>query len=90
MANLFVAYDLDVPGQQYLKVEAAIAALGQAVKVQFSLFYVKTNLTPEVAEARIWASMDANDRLIVIDASNAQWHNCMGDSAQFMIDRWNR
>jgi hypothetical protein len=90
MANLFIAYDLDTPGQNYQKVEAAIAALGQVVKVQFSLYYVKTNLSVKDAESRVWAAMDANDRLIAIDASNAQWHNIFPGASDFIQAHWHR
>ena len=90
MANLFIAYDLDAPGQNYQRVEAAITALGHAVKVQLSLYYVKTSMSAKDAEARIWVAMDGNDRLLVIEGADAWWHNALPGAQEFIQDRWNR
>jgi hypothetical protein len=88
--NLFVAYDLDKPGQNYAAVEKAINSLGTAVKVQMSLYYLKTTLSAAEAEKRIWASMDSNDRLIVIAASAAYWHNALAPTNEVIDQQWNR
>lgn len=40
--NLFIAYDLNAPGQNYDAVRDAIRDLGQHWQAQFSLFYVNT------------------------------------------------
>jgi len=65
--NLFIAYDLDQPGQNYDGVRDAIKGLGQWWQAQFSLFYVHTELSPGDAFATVWAAMDPNDRLTVIN-----------------------
>lgn len=67
--NLFIAYDLMSPGQNYDQVRDAIKSLGTWHQFQFSLFYVNTSLTSQDAYAVVIAAMDANDRLAVIDAS---------------------
>jgi hypothetical protein len=66
--NLFIAYDLDKPGQNYESVRAHIKGLGQWHQFQYSLFYVNTQLSPNEAYAVVSAAMDSNDRLAVIDA----------------------
>lgn len=66
--NLFIAYDLMQPGQSYDAVRDAIKSLGRWHQFQYSLFYVNTEHTPEMAYALVQAKMDANDRLAVIDA----------------------
>jgi hypothetical protein len=87
--NFFIAYDLDSPGQNYAKIEQAIHQCGAAVKVQLSLFYVKSpNSKSEILEHCL-KSMDGNDRLIVIEANDAIWQNCFVDSYDFMQQRWN-
>lgn len=88
MANYFVAYDLDSPGQNYLLVEKAVSALGLAIKIQYSMYYLKSNLSLADIENKIWASMDSNDRLIVIEAVNAQWNNLLPGASEAILDRW--
>ena len=90
MPNLFISYDLDKPGQNYARVEAAISALGQVHKIQFSAYYVKTTLSAKDAEARVWSSMDSNDRLIVIESKDAWWHNLFPGAQEFIQQHWNK
>jgi hypothetical protein len=66
--NLFIAYDLDIPGQNYDAVRDAIKSLGKWHQFQFSLFYVHTEQGPHEAFSTVASRMDANDRLVVIDA----------------------
>lgn len=66
--NLFIAYDLNAPGQNYDAVRDAIKGLGTWHQFQFSLFYVNTPHPPQDAAQIVLASMDTNDRLAVIDA----------------------
>ena len=67
--NLFIAYDLMSPGQNYDKVIGAIKELGLYHQFQLSLFYVNTALTSNEAFAHVRKACDANDKLAVIDAS---------------------
>ena len=67
--NLFIAYDLYQPGQNYEDVRTKIKSLGSWHQFQLSLFYVHTNKTSQQAYAIVFPSMDTNDRLAVIDAS---------------------
>ncbi len=66
--NLFIAYDLMSPGQNYDVVRDKIRELGPNWQFQFSLFYVHTAFTPQEAYARVMSVMDSNDRLAVIIA----------------------
>lgn len=68
--NLFIAYDLVPPGQNYDAVREAIRSLGAWHQFQFSLFYVNTEHTPQQAYAIVAAQMDARDRLAVINAQS--------------------
>lgn len=67
--NLFIAYDLMSPGQNYERVRKAIASLGVNWQFQFSLYYVHTNYTAAEAFAIVHRAMDGNDRLAVIVAN---------------------
>jgi hypothetical protein len=69
--NLFVAYDLMQPGQNYEAVRARIKQLGRWHQLQFSLFYVHTDSPPRDAYAHVAAVLDPNDRLAVIEAVSA-------------------
>lgn len=66
--NLFIAYDLIPPGQNYEVVRESIRELGQWHQFQYSLFYVNTDLTPQQAYAHVIRAMDTGDKLAVIDA----------------------
>ena len=66
--NLFIAYDLNSPGQNYDVVRDAIKGLGSWHQFQFSLFYVNTPHDAASAFALVNAAMDPNDRLVVINA----------------------
>lgn len=66
--NLFIAYDLLPPGQNYDNVRDAIKALGQYHQFQYSLFYVNTEHSPHEAYLAVRQHMDTEDRLAVIDA----------------------
>lgn len=68
--NLFIAYDLDRPGQNYDAVHERIKALGHWYQFQYSLFYVNTQFSPSDAFAFVWGVMDANDRLAAINAAS--------------------
>lgn len=67
-SNLFIAYDLMSPGQNYDAVRDRVKSLGQWHQFQYSLFYVHTGLEPQQAYTHVLAVMDANDRLAVINA----------------------
>jgi hypothetical protein len=87
--NLFIAYDLRQPIQNYEQVRAAIESLGKYYQFQQSLYYLHTNHSPSEVFGAVGQFMDANDKLVVInaqsgivstgdrppiDAINAIWH----------------
>jgi len=88
--NLFISYDLHKQGQDYEAIGNAIKQLGAWAKVHLSLYYVSTDLTPDQAYARVAASCDANDKVIVIHASGANWSPLPAAVSQQMLDHWNR
>jgi hypothetical protein len=87
MANLFIAYDLDKPGQNYAGVEKAIKSLGSWAHVQLSVWYVHTPYGAQHAAQFIRKEMDSNDRLLVIDASDAYWYNPIAEE-KFIQEHW--
>jgi len=69
--NLFIAYDLISPGQDYDRIMDAIKSVGKWHQFQQSLFYVNTQQTPIEVFAFVKSHMDTNDKLCVIDAESA-------------------
>lgn len=92
MNNLFISYDLNAPGQRYDAVAEAIKGLGNWAKVQKSFWYVKSTLSAADAVKRVWAVMDRNDSLIVVDATGKQaaWQGIDPKVAQHIIDNWSK
>lgn len=92
MNNLFVSYDLKNPGQNYDRVIATIKTLGSWAKVQYSLWYVSSAYTASQAAEIVRRAQDANDTLIVIDATanDAFWYGIDPKVAEFMQQNWNR
>ncbi|ANB51717.1 hypothetical protein WP8W19C03_22860 [Aeromonas veronii] len=88
--NLFISYDLFTPGKDYSKVIEAIKALGSWAKIHKSVWYVKSSLSCEQAAKNIWASMDFNDSLIVIDSTtnNAYWYNLPDAVSKHIQEQW--
>lgn len=68
--NLFIAYDLLPPGQNYEAVHNAIKSLGRWHQFQYSFWYVSTQHTPAEAYAIVLAAMDSRDKLAVINAES--------------------
>lgn len=88
--NLFISYDLHQPGQRYDRVSDAIKQLGTWAKVHYSLWYVKSEYDATQAVTHVWAAMDSNDKLIVINATNnsASWKNLDPVVSKFIVDQW--
>ncbi len=91
MNNLFISYDLMSPGQQYDRVAEAIKGLGSWAKVHLSLWYVSSNYGAKAAADIVRKAMDANDKLIIVDASNndAAWYNLDSNVSAFVQQNWN-
>ncbi len=85
-----VSYDLNSPGQDYSKVIEEIQSLGSWAKVHKSFWYVRAEFTAEEAAKKVWAKMDSNDSLMVIDTTgnNAYWFNIKPEVSKFMQDNW--
>jgi hypothetical protein len=87
MHNLFIAYDLDKPGQDYKRIEDAIKSLGSWAHPQLSVWYVHTKLGAQQVRDYLQGFIDSNDRLLVIDALNAWGYNNL--AWPFIQEHWN-
>jgi hypothetical protein len=91
--NLFVSYDLMKADKNYEAVITAIQGIsGMWAKVHYSLWFVKSDLTASQVAQKVWAVMDSNDRLLVIDASNrtAAWYNLDKQVEAYIQEKWNQ
>lgn len=88
--NLDISYDLINPGQNYAKVIECVKELGVWAKVHASFWYVNSNYTARQAADHIATSMDTNDKVYVVDATNnmAAWNHLPKDVADQIIDQW--
>ena len=88
--NLVVSYDLHNPGKDYSAVIDAIKILGSWAKIHKSVWYVNSNYTASQAVTLVWAAMDRNDSLFIVDASNnnASWRNLSDEVANHIKDQW--
>jgi hypothetical protein len=88
--NLFVSYDLYEPGKDYGTVGSAIKQLGPWAKVQKSFWYVTSTSSAQQAAEHVRRSMDANDSLIVVNATTneAYWYNLSPEVAEFLSKKW--
>jgi hypothetical protein len=88
--NLVVSYDLHKPEKNYQAIISEIKTLGAWAHVHGSVWYVKSALNAEQARDRLVKKLDANDSLIVVDATNNQaaWYNLDPTVAQFIRDHW--
>jgi hypothetical protein len=75
MANLFIAYDLISPGQNYEAVRSRIRELGDGASFSTRCSTSTGSWTPEAANSWIRTAMDANDKLVVVDASSGYISN---------------
>lgn len=76
MNLLVVSYDLDKPGQNYPAIITRLQQLG-AKRVQWSQWMLRSSMTATGLRDDLLGYSDANDRLLVVDATNAPmaWHN---------------
>ena len=90
MNNLHISYDLFAPGKNYDAVIAKIQSLGEWAKIHKSFWYVKSTLSAAQARDAVWAVMDFNDSVYVVDSTNneAAWINLHKDVGPYIKDRW--
>ncbi|MCG7368316.1 hypothetical protein MHZ90_19640 [Pantoea sp. ACRSH] len=89
--NIFVTYDL-IKTKDYLAVHTAIRALGTWAKVTESNWYVRTQYDLETCFNHVRKSLDADDKLILVDATNnsARWNNIDPVEAKKIVDNWQK
>jgi len=77
-------------GQDYPAIAKGIEGLGTAVKLEYSFYFVLSNLTAEQAMNRLSNFVDANDKLVVVDAksNNGYWRNLDPSASEALKRLW--
>lgn len=81
------------PGQSYSRVEEAIKGIsGRWAKIHQSVWFVQAPLTAEEVRNRVWAVMDKNDKVFVVDAfqNSAAWQNLDAKVSQYLVSNWSQ
>jgi hypothetical protein len=90
--NLHISYDLYRPNQDYAAIIARIKSLGDWIKIHKSLWYVKSSYSAIEAVNYLSSSLDGNDTLYVVDATNnrAAWKNVHSEASKALVSQWSR
>jgi hypothetical protein len=86
--NLFISYDLVDPGQNYHELIERIKGLGSYYHAQQSLWYVNTEFAPEFVHQHLMQVMDRNDKLMVVNATNAIMYPAPPDHVEAINRVW--
>jgi hypothetical protein len=64
--------------------------MGNWAKIQYSYWYVDSQMTAEQARAYLVNFIDNSDTLYIVDATNnsAAWHNISNEAAIYIRDHW--
>ncbi len=69
----------------------AIEAFGCAwARIIKNVFYMHGDLDAEFVGTKVWAAMNMDDKLVVIDASknDARWYNIKPEISDFLVANW--
>jgi len=88
--KLFISYDLnkEPDSSGYQTLFAAIKNLGNAVRIQKSVWFVNSQYSAEQATNYLKKYIDQNDYLIVIEASYAVWMKLEPNSGNIIKANW--
>ncbi|WP_169083257.1 hypothetical protein [Paenibacillus sp. PL91] len=91
MRLLHINYDLNSPEtrKDYTFLIKAIHVLGEAERVQGSLWALRTNLTPVQVRNHLQVFIDPNDSLHVTEVTSYASYNIPPKSAILMENTWN-
>jgi hypothetical protein len=86
MSTFLAGYDLDKPGQNYAGLEAEIKSLGAWWHNLDSTWLVVSGLSCTKVRDRVLATLDANDKVLVVDVSSdsAAWFGFSEAASQWI------
>lgn len=88
--NLVVAYDLnrEMDSSGYQAIENAIGSLGEAIRIQESVWFVSSLRSPRDAAGFLHRFIDENDYLAVFEAADGAWYGLMPGASDFLKNHW--
>ncbi len=89
--NIFVAFELFRPERGDDRILDTIEAFGCVwARISKSVFYLHGELDAEYVGKRVWAAMNMDDKLVVIDSTknDARWYNIKPEVSDFLMQNW--
>ncbi|MGE4062706.1 MAG: hypothetical protein AB7E79_05000 [Rhodospirillaceae bacterium] len=89
--NIFVAYELLRPERGDDRISQTIEAFGCAwARINKTVFYIHGDLDAQYVGNKVWAAMNMDDKLVVIDATknDARWYNIKPEISEFLVANW--
>jgi hypothetical protein len=89
--NIFVSYDLFNPERGDERIQQTIEAFGCVwARISRTVFYLHGEVDANLVGTKIWAAMNMDDRLVVIDTTknDARWYNIKPEVSEFMVKNW--
>ena len=89
--NIFVCFELLRPERGDDRIRDAIEAF-QCIwaRVSGNVYFLHGELDAAYVGSKVWAAMNMDDKLVVIDASrnDARWYNIKPEVSQFLVENW--
>lgn len=78
MANYFVSYDLNGRTPTHAEMDEHLKRIGNCVhRILETVWYVRTGATLEALYNYVNQKLSINERVLIIEASNAHWRNLL-------------
>ncbi len=89
--NIFVAFELFRPERGDDRIRDTVEAFGCVwARINKNVFYLHGELDAEYDGNKVWAAMNMDDKLVVIDSTknDARWYNIKPEVSEFLMKHW--
>ncbi|NBI43962.1 CRISPR-associated protein Cas2 [[Haemophilus] felis] len=89
MKNYLISYDLISPKQSYEPLIKEIKSFRYWAKLNFSTWYVKSDLPLDQLSNRLTSIVDEDDVVIVAEMTNLAWSDSLSKEIKnFVLEHW--
>ena len=89
MKNYLISYDLISPNQNYERLIKEIKSFRYWAKLNFSTWYVKSDLPTEQLLNKLRLILDKDDIVIAAEITNLAWSDSLpNDIKEFVLKHW--